>query len=261
MHAHDRGARRTALVEQVVEAYNAQDFPRYEAFFAEDIRFCYHNHSVELEGRKQLVEMLRKAAADVMPDRRLGAPTRITQAGDVVVREQPFVGTATGDLPGLAANGASIAVDICSVYGCLWQSSSRGAAEHHGSVRSAIEWSHRLLTADEQLVHRRLSVLPGPFTLPVATAVVGPDLDVADVPTVLARPGHPSTFHQLETVRAHARGALQERGEVDDTVGRRDDWVRRLLRARPRSGARRRPRGTTSSTTPTRRCGPPWSTG
>ncbi|MGE3287364.1 MAG: BTAD domain-containing putative transcriptional regulator [Pseudonocardia sp.] len=126
----------------------------------------------------------------------------------------------------------------------------RGPADHRRTLRSAIEWSHRLLTPAEQLVHRRISVLPGPFTLPVVAALVGSDLDVAEVPTVLARlvhrsllavtpssrPGHPSTFHQLETVRAHARNALRERDELGSTLGRRDGWVRGLLGRRPALG-------------------------
>ena len=150
----------------------------------------------------------------------------------------------------------------------------RGPADHRRTLRSAVEWSHRLRTPAEQLVHRRLSVLPGPFTLPVATAVIGPDVDVADVPTVLARlvhrcmlvvtrpsrAGRPSTFHQLETVRAHARSVLHDLGEVDATVARRDGWVRHLLAERPRLGRPEEAPGTTSSTMPMRRSARRWRT-
>ncbi|MDO8209092.1 BTAD domain-containing putative transcriptional regulator [Conexibacter sp. CPCC 206217] len=127
----------------------------------------------------------------------------------------------------------------------------RGPADHRVTVWSAIEWSHRLLSPSEQAVHRRLSVLPGPFTLPVATAVAqGAELDVAEIPDLLARLAHRSllvavgaggrggraTFRQLDTVRAHARQHLAEAGEAVATAGRRDGWVRHLLASRPRLG-------------------------
>lgn len=127
--------------------------------------------------------------------------------------------------------------------------SGRGG-DHRRSVREAIEWSHRLLDADEQAVHRALSVLPGPFTLPAAAAVVGPALDVAEVPTLLARlahrsllvatppsgPGRSTVFRQLDTVRAHARHHLAASGDEPRTLQRRDAWVLGVLAARPRLG-------------------------
>ncbi|MGD9525713.1 BTAD domain-containing putative transcriptional regulator [Pseudonocardia sp.] len=124
----------------------------------------------------------------------------------------------------------------------------RGPSDHRRTVRSAVEWSHRLLEPDERLVHRRLAVLPGPFRLPEASAVVGPDVDVAEVPTVLARlvhrsllvatrrAGQPTQFRQLATVRAHARHHLDATGEREATVARRDRWVSGLLARRPRLG-------------------------
>ena len=127
----------------------------------------------------------------------------------------------------------------------------RGPADHRTTVESTIEWSHRLLSPTEQAVHSRLAVLPGPFTLPVATAVAqGVDVDVSEVPDLLARlvhrsmltagpstrRGRPSTFHQLETVRAHATHRLAATGGIAQVLARRDDWVRQLLTARPKLG-------------------------
>jgi predicted ATPase len=127
----------------------------------------------------------------------------------------------------------------------------RGPADHRTTLWNAIEWSHQLLTPSEQTIHRRLSVLPGPFTLPVATAVTqGTDLDMGDIPGGLARLAHrsllmssrathggrPSVFRQLDTVRAHARHHLSEAGETAVSMEGRDSWVRQLLAARPRLG-------------------------
>ncbi|MDD7938989.1 BTAD domain-containing putative transcriptional regulator [Actinomycetospora lutea] len=144
---------------------------------------------------------------------------------------------------------AEIAEQVASDPGGLGRV-GRGPADHRRTVREAIEWSHRLLDTDERTVHRALSVLPGPFTLPAAAAVVGPALDVADVPTLLARlahrsllsatppdrPGRPTVFRQLDTVRAHGRHHLAASGEEARTLARRDAWVRGVLAARPRLG-------------------------
>ncbi|WP_222195816.1 AfsR/SARP family transcriptional regulator [Modestobacter italicus] len=125
----------------------------------------------------------------------------------------------------------------------------RATADHRQSVRAAIEWSHRLLSCEEQAVHRRLSVLPGPFTRPAAAAVAGVDpVATADVPELLAmlthrslltplragRAGGPSLFSQLATVRGHAAHALTAADETDAAVRRRDAWVAGLLAGRPR---------------------------
>lgn len=127
----------------------------------------------------------------------------------------------------------------------------RGAPDHRSTVWSTIEWSYQLLDPTEQRIHRRLSVLPGPFTLPVATAVTqGTDLDVGDIPDGLSRlvrrsllvrlpggrSGKATFFRQLDTVRAHGRGHLEQSGEDSDTAHSRDRWVLQLLARRPRLG-------------------------
>ena len=124
-----------------------------------------------------------------------------------------------------------------------------GGPGRQATLGSALDWSYRLLTPREQAVHRRLAVLPGPFTLPVASAVAAAaDLDVHDVPAVLTHLEHRSllvgsptgsgrtVFRQLDTVRAHARQRLDQAGEAATTAGRRDEWVTALLAERPRVG-------------------------
>lgn len=106
----------TALIEEAVAAYNAQDFDRYEQYFVEDLRFCHHNRGFAFDERAPLIDTLRTFAADLIPDRRLGPATRLTQAGNVVVREQQWGGTAIADVPGMAAKGETITLDLCSVF-------------------------------------------------------------------------------------------------------------------------------------------------
>ena len=119
---------------------------------------------------------------------------------------------------------------------------------HHHSVHAAIEWSHRLLSEPEQVAHRRLAALPGPFTVAAASGVCAAEpLLAADVPDLLAmlvnrsllnplgpqRSGGPSMFSQLATVRAHAARALAAAGEDEQTLARRDAWVAGQLDQRP----------------------------
>jgi predicted ATPase/DNA-binding SARP family transcriptional activator len=124
----------------------------------------------------------------------------------------------------------------------------RGPDDHRQSLGAAIEWSHRLLTAQEQVMHRRLSVLPGPFTSACAAAVV------ADSPAMRSgaeallgslvhksmlssrpseRPHGPSLFSQLATVRAHAKNALAAADETQEIARRRNNWVRELMDVAP----------------------------
>ena len=92
----------------------------------------------------------------------------------------------------------------------------RPKTERRQSLQSALDWGHRLLTPTEQLVHRRLAALPGPFGLRAAAATVGlPVEETADLLAMLVnrslltaapapRPGGPTLFRQLVVVRAHA---------------------------------------------------------
>ncbi|MCD2191955.1 AAA family ATPase [Actinomycetospora endophytica] len=122
----------------------------------------------------------------------------------------------------------------------------------HGArpgVYAAVERSHRLLDDDARLLHRRLAVLPGPFTVAAAAAaagiapVVAADLlaDLTHRSMVVARgpagPGRPSRFSQLTIVRAHAARALDDAGEKAAAQDRRDAWIERLAtEGRPRLG-------------------------
>lgn len=126
----------------------------------------------------------------------------------------------------------------------------RGPSDHRETLRAAIERSHRLLDPAEQAVHRRLAVLPGGFTRDAAAAVAAAegDLTADEVSDLLAslvnrsmltsvrstRPGGPSIFAQLATVRSHALHALRSAGEETAAIERRNEWVRALFRSRPR---------------------------
>lgn len=126
----------------------------------------------------------------------------------------------------------------------------RGAPAHQRSVGLAVEWSYRLLTTTEQLVHRRISVIAGPFTTATAAQVTG--LGAGEIESTLvalvsksmvvplgpARPDGPSQFAQLATIRAHGRNELLARHESPAADRMRDQWVVDLIAAKPRAGHR-----------------------
>ena len=119
------------------------------------------------------------------------------------------------------------------------------------NLHEEVDWSFRLATPDERIAHRRLAVLPRPFTLDAAEAVCGipplasrigarhrrrPGPPVAGRLGTASRPGGPTWFGQLDTIRAHARGALRESGEEDAVIGARTRWVVDRVAAAPRYG-------------------------
>ncbi|MFC5061855.1 BTAD domain-containing putative transcriptional regulator [Actinomycetospora atypica] len=143
---------------------------------------------------------------------------------------------------GLAEIAAQVARDPAAL-----RQLRRGPSRQE-TVRSAVQWSYRMLTATEQLVHRRTAVVPGPFTADAAARVAG--VERADVDDVLvglvhrsmlgalgpARPGGPSRFAQLTTIRAHGQHELAALHESEAAVRARDARVAELVGARPRLG-------------------------
>jgi len=89
-----------------------------------------------------------------------------------------------------------------------------------------MEWSYRLLSADEQVVLRRMTVFAATFDLDAAEAVAGPDGPAGPVADVVFRLVDKSVvvtqrrrgevrFGLLESVRAYGAERLAEAGERD----------------------------------------------
>lgn len=123
----------------------------------------------------------------------------------------------------------------------------RHEQDHRQSLYDAIEWSYRLLPEPEQVLHRYLSMLPGPFTsatiCSIASDVGLDEFEITDALLGLAhrslldvRPGTRTCYAQLDTVRAHAERHLVAAGEASRVLARRDAWVASLLARRPRLG-------------------------
>ena len=109
----------------------------------------------------------------------------------------------------------------------LLDTGSRAALPRHRTIRDTIEWSYRLLTDDERVLLRRLSVFHGTFSLdavegvcadPGATSASALDLvtGLLDKSLLLCDTGDTGTrYHLLETVREYAAEKLLGVGETD----------------------------------------------
>ncbi|HEX3590271.1 MAG TPA: LuxR C-terminal-related transcriptional regulator [Pseudonocardiaceae bacterium] len=111
------------------------------------------------------------------------------------------------------------------------------SGSRHGSLRGALDVSYRLLSTDEQLVFRRLSVLADPVDAESVQALCPESsLTRERIAAVLAglanrslllpadRPGAPS-YDQFRTVRGFGQYRLRLSGEADDTYRRLAGWL------------------------------------
>ena len=120
--------------------------------------------------------------------------------------------------------------------------------DHHDSVRQAIERSYLSLDTTMSELHRRISVLPGPFTPQLAASLAHSErgitqhglAELAHRSMLVALgprgPGRPSRFTQLATVRSHGLQALRRREELTEVRGRMLDWAADLVARKPRVG-------------------------
>jgi DNA-binding CsgD family transcriptional regulator len=130
----------------------------------------------------------------------------------------------------------------------LLSSAERMAPARHRTLRSAIDWSHELLSAEERMLLRRLSVFAG-WPLEMAEQVCpgladGDDLSpgqilgllasLADKSLVIAEPDADGRirYRMLDTIRDYAAERLKEAGEVEPLRARfRDYTVREVEEA------------------------------
>ena len=114
--------------------------------------------------------------------------------------------------------------DALSERFALLTTGHRGAPGRHKTLHAALDWSHGLLSADEQRLFRSLGVFSGGFTLDLVAAVAGGDgtdrwsiIDrlavLVDRSLVAADHADPPRYRLLETMRAYALEKLQAAGE------------------------------------------------
>jgi predicted ATPase/DNA-binding winged helix-turn-helix (wHTH) protein len=104
----------------------------------------------------------------------------------------------------------------------LWHG-RRTALPRHQTLNATLDWSYNLLSESERLTLRRLAVFVGAFSLEAALAVVGENLDSAEVTETLATLVEKSLvtadtaatlrYRLLDTTRAYAWQKLAASGE------------------------------------------------
>ena len=101
----------------------------------------------------------------------------------------------------------------------LLASRSRDAPARQRTLHATIEWSYELLEPTEQELFRRLAVFRGSFSLEVAEAICGADIDAMESLVVknLVRRWESRRLGMLDTIREYAVGLLDaapDAGEV-----------------------------------------------
>lgn len=107
-----------ANAERLVQAFNAKDFDVIASMIAPDLDFVHFDRDFTIQGRAGLLDVLRNFAANFIPDRRLEPPERVTVAGDIVVGDAKYAGTAAVNLPEFRGAGEAFRLKFCSVTRC-----------------------------------------------------------------------------------------------------------------------------------------------
>jgi predicted ATPase/DNA-binding SARP family transcriptional activator/tetratricopeptide (TPR) repeat protein len=135
-----------------------------------------------------------------------------------------------------------LAARLVDRFGLL-TTGARTADARQRTLRATVDWSHDLLTEQEQTVFRRLAVFHGGWTLDAAEAVAsGPGLPRADVLDVLtglverqmvtvdeAQPGQPTRYRMLETLRQYALEKLATADEADHAAAAHVAYFRTVV--------------------------------
>jgi predicted ATPase/DNA-binding CsgD family transcriptional regulator len=112
-------------------------------------------------------------------------------------------------------------------------SAQRGIPARQASLTASIDWSYRLLDAEERSAFGRLAVFPAPFSLEAARAAVGSGaLEllsrlVRRSMVMAPRPGADGVYRYslLETLRGYARDRLAESGQAESVRAEVAAWM------------------------------------
>jgi non-specific serine/threonine protein kinase len=123
---------------------------------------------------------------------------------------------------------------------------TRTALPRQQTLRAAIDWSYELLTPEEQLMLRCLSVFRGGFTLEAVQALWSDgdksDQDALELLThlvdkslvAITSRAEARRFGLLETIRQYARERLESAGESEATLARHREWFTSWAKAQGR---------------------------
>jgi predicted ATPase/DNA-binding winged helix-turn-helix (wHTH) protein len=117
-------------------------------------------------------------------------------------------------------------------------SGRRTAAPRHVTLNAALDWSYKLLSADEARLLRALSTFAGAFTLAAAESVADEERGIAaaNLPGLVSkslvstdRQGHDLRYRLLDTTRVYAAARLAEAAERDRASARHAGFSLKVL--------------------------------
>jgi predicted ATPase/DNA-binding winged helix-turn-helix (wHTH) protein len=144
---------------------------------------------------------------------------------------------AAGRLPGLGVAG--LAKTLEQSFSILTHG-RRTALPRHQTLQATLDWSYRLLSSEDQMALRHLSVFSTGFTAEDAAFLMRVRLQEAneslasllDKSLVVARPeGKTSRYRLLDTTRAYGQNKLEESGEANAQRRRRAQRVLEVCRS------------------------------
>ncbi len=110
----DRSTEAAALSERFVDAYNSGDLARISATLAEGVELTHHNRGVTLKGREQVMGMFAMAG-QMMPGKAFVDRQSLDVLGpDQTVIRHTWTATPVVDVPGIAAEGETIRLDLAT---------------------------------------------------------------------------------------------------------------------------------------------------
>lgn len=115
-----------AIANRWIAAYNARDFATLRTLMTDDIHIEHHNRGVSLDGPAAMLAVMEQFGA-LLPDRRFHTVRRQFAAGDTVVTELTWEGTAATDIEGFAKKGEVVRLELA----CLWTMREGRIAAYH----------------------------------------------------------------------------------------------------------------------------------
>jgi predicted ATPase/DNA-binding SARP family transcriptional activator len=115
----------------------------------------------------------------------------------------------------------------------------RRRVQRQQTLSAAMDWSHSLLSDDEQVLFRRLAVFNGSFSLLAAEQICHPGalelLGSLVAKSLVTVEDHPTTvrYRLLETVRLYAGDRLVAAGEAEQLRARHGDWYLHWIESQP----------------------------
>jgi predicted ATPase/DNA-binding winged helix-turn-helix (wHTH) protein len=142
---------------------------------------------------------------------------------------------AAGRLPGLGVQGLAASLEDCF---SILKHGRRTALSRHQTLRATLDWSYRLLSAEDRAALRCLSVFNGSFTVENAAFVMGVRFGEADdrltslldKSLVVPRPEKRIfRYRLLDTTRAYGQDKLEESGEANPRRRRHAELVKAIF--------------------------------